>query len=138
LTHDPEVRLLGTPHLSAAFDTTARATLEDHVGPLAAATLHEITATPRRATDAQLVLELDTTLFLPTSQAARTPTEVRMHFVTAPGVGQAVTLTEPIPQQPGQSLLLLLKPYVLRSEADLRAIFACKMAQRQRALASQH
>jgi hypothetical protein len=137
LTHDPEVRLLGTPHLSAAFDTTARATLEDHVGPLAAATLRDVTVTPRQATDAPLVVELDIVLLLPTSQSASSPTQARIHFVTAPRVGQAVTLTEQIPEQPGQSLFLLLKPYVVRSEADLRAIFLCKMAQRQRALASQ-
>jgi hypothetical protein len=137
LARDPDVRLLGTPHVAARFDVTSRALLEDRIGPLAQITLREITATPRPTADTQLAVELEAVLLLPTPQnAAGKPAQARLHFVAAPRAGQTVASTEPIPEQPGQSLLLLLRPYLVQHERDLRAIFLCKMAQRQRALAS--
>lgn len=135
LTRDATVRLLGSPHLSASFDATSRAVLEDHTGPLAQATLHEIALTPRRTAGAELLIELETTLLLPTPQTTSgRPPEARLQLLTAPHFGQAVTLTAQIPEQPGYSLLLLLRAYEIRKEADLRAIFLCKMAQRKRML----
>lgn len=137
LTRNPSVRLLATTHLSAEFDTTSRVAVEDHTGPLAQTTLRELSATPKQAHDAQLAIELDAILQLPTPQATPgRPPESQIHFLTAPRVGQPVALTAQIPEQPGQSLLLLLTPYAIRGEADLRAIFLCKMARRQRAVAS--
>jgi hypothetical protein len=136
LTRAPDVRLLGTPHLVVASEATARAALEDHLGPLAEVALREITATPRQTADARLAIELETVLLLPTQQTPTgRPRESRIRFFAVPHPGQAMAVTEQIPEQPGQSLLLLLTPYAIRRESDLRAIFLCKMAQRQRALA---
>ena len=137
LTADPEVQLLGTPHLFATFDAPARAVFDEHTGPLAEATLHDITVIPKQTADGQLAIELDTGLLLPTSPtASESPAPVRIHFVAAPRSGQPVALTERIPGRPDQSLLILLTPYAIQGEAELRAIFTCKMARRQRALAS--
>jgi len=137
LIRDPEVRLLGTPQLFAQFDVPSRAAFEDDTGPLAEATLHDIVATPRQTADARLAIELDTGVFLPTSSTATgKPPEARVHFVAAPRVGQSVASTEQIPGRPQQSLLLLMTPHAIEREAQLRAIFQCKMAQRQRASTS--
>jgi hypothetical protein len=137
LAHDPSVRLLGTPHLSAHFDAKSRMVLADNTGPLAQTAFREFSATPKRTEDAQLAIEIDLVLQLPSSQTAPAkPPESRIHLLTAPHFSQPVVLTAQVPEQPGQSLLFLLTPYPLRSEADLRAIFLCKMAQRERAMAS--
>jgi hypothetical protein len=137
LVRDPSVRLLGTPQLSAEFDATSRAVLDDHTGPLAQTMLRELSAMPKQTDDAQVAIEINAVLQLPTPQTAiGRPPESRIPFLTAPHFGQAVAMTAQVPEQPGQSLLLLLTPYSVRSEADLRAIFLCKMARRQRALTS--
>jgi hypothetical protein len=137
LIRDPEVRLLGTPQLFAQFDVPSRIAIEDHTGPLAEVTLHDVIATPRQAAEARLAIELDTGLLLPTSPSATgKPPETRVHFLTAPHVGQSVASTEQIPGQPEQSLLLLITPHVIERESELRAIFQCKMTQRQHATSS--
>jgi hypothetical protein len=134
LAHDPDVLLLGTPHLSAELDATSRVAVEDHTGPLLQPVLHELSATAKPTEDAGLAIALEAVLQLPTSpNATGKPPESRIHWLTAPKFGQPVVLTAQVPERPGQSLLLLLTPYSIRGEADLRAIFLCKMAQRQAA-----
>lgn len=137
LARDPEVRLLGTPHLLGAFDDTGRASFEEHTGPLAETTLAGIAATPRQTADIELSIDLESVLLLPTDpDGTRRPKESHVHFQVAPRPGQPVASTEQIAERPRESLLLLLTPYTVRDESDLRAIFMCKMAQRRRSVDS--
>lgn len=137
LVANPAVRLLGTPHLIAEAERSTMV-LEERTGLVTTSTLNELSATATFADDQRTVLDLEIVLQVPPARDSKsselTAQKRRIRMLLAPRDRQHVRSSAPIPEQPGRSLLVLLTPYVLDDDSDLRAVFECKMWQRQRAL----
>ncbi len=136
LIADPAVRLLGTPHIVAEAKRST-IMLEERTGLLTTPTLNELSVTATFTEDQRTVLDVEIVLQVPpersSSSGALRAQKRRIRLLMAPRDRQHVRASAPIPDQPGRSLLVLLTPYLLRDDSDLRAVFECKMWQRQRA-----
>jgi hypothetical protein len=131
----PTARLVAAPHVSLDFDRTVLASFEEHTGPLAHTALRAIGGTAHLASDGQIALELDMHLQLPTGPNAPPtvdPPETRVRFVLGPSERKPIAATAAVPTRAGESAVVLLVAYVIRDQADLRAIFECKMRERER------
>lgn len=134
LIENPEVRLIGVPHVLIKPGQQTRVALDDHSGPLARPSLHELVVRAIPADGGRVSLELDVALQVPANPAPVVPPERRVRFVSAPSERVPILLDAPIPEWPGQSLLVLLTLYPMREEADLRALFSCKLERRRQAV----
>lgn len=139
LALDPAVRLLGAPQI---FVTEARPTtlvVEEHIGPLATLALRDVTARLALAGSTAFPFDLRVGLDLPTPPDAprASPKRTEVGATFAPADRQLLAFVKPLPTASGRALEVLLTPYVVRDEADLRVIFACKMARRDAAAARQ-
>lgn len=133
----PAVELLGAPHVAAEVGSPARVSLWERIGPLSEPSLHELVAAPSRASDGNVVLELDVILQLPhrlTAGAPVNPPEARVRLSAAVVEQRPSTLAREIAALPGKTLIVVLIPYAMNEEADQRALFECKLAQRRHAL----
>jgi hypothetical protein len=137
---NPGVRLIAAPHLSAALGRETRLRGDEHVGPLSRLSLRELVLEPVRTTDSgALVIELDAHLQLPQppdAPASPAPPEERVHLVATAAVRSTATLTSELRTSRGEAVLALLRVYPVNEEADLRAIFECKLEEHRRALAA--
>ena len=138
LRDDPLVHLLGTPHVLAEVDRDTTLSIQERTGPVVRSTLKALSVVPVLANDQRTSLELDIVLYVPSEQSALSspiaPRESRIRMTVAPREGKPLAAIAPVPQQPGRWIVVLVVTYVVRSQGDLRAIFQCKMTQRQRSL----
>jgi hypothetical protein len=133
LAQDPAVALIGVPHLLAKPAEPTRVALSQHIGPLARPSLRELVATIVPANDGKHSVELEITLQLPTGSnaGAVVPPERQVRFVLAPPERSVIQVDAPVPNWPDHSLLALFELHSVREQADLRALFVCKL-ERQR------
>jgi hypothetical protein len=137
LIADPAVRLLGTPRIAAEAERST-IMLEERTGLLTSSTLNQLSVTATFTEDQRAVLDVEIVLQVPLARSSSSgelsTQKRRIRLLMAPRDRQHVRASAPIPDQPGRSLLVLLTPYFLHDDSDLRAVFECKMWQRQRTL----
>jgi hypothetical protein len=133
MARDPEVLLLGTPHIAAKPAQAARMSLSEHTGPLASPSLREVVATIAPGEGGKHLVELEITLQLPTPPDSMVvfPPERQVRIVTGPPARAPVFVDGPIPNWPGVSLITVFMLTPVREEADLRALFVCKLERRR-------
>jgi hypothetical protein len=137
LALDPAVRLLGAPQIFVTETRPTTLVVEEHIGPLAAITLRDVTARLAPEGSTALPFDLHVGLDLPTPPDAprASPKRTEIGAIFLPADRRLVAFVKPLPTPAGRMLEVLLTPYVVRDETDLRAIFACKMARRDSAAA---
>ena len=130
LAYASDVALLATPHLLASFERPSQS--HPGVEPLgdASVALSTITLLPRRAEEGVTVLAVQLAL-----RSRNGTTQTYPFSVSAredePGVARVDIAA-------GRSVLALFRLRAVHREADLRAIFECKMRRAQQARASHH
>jgi hypothetical protein len=130
----PSVELLGAPQLAVELGSPVRASLWERIGPLSEPSLRELGAASSRASDGNVVLELDVTLQLPHRLAAGAPVnppEARVRLAAALVEQRASTLAREIAELPGKTLVVVLTPYAMNEASDQRALFECQLEQRR-------
>lgn len=143
LSRVPRVKLVASPHIIARLDTATTMDLGTRIMPLGASLepgmfFKGMTVQPHSTGPAELILDLDLALdtLEPEAEATQSaPVErhVRNTFILRDR--KTAMLDAPVPGYSRGSLLLLLKPYVITGQHDLRDIFTCKMQLRQRVVA---
>lgn len=135
LAKTPTARFIAAPHVLLEFGRTVILPFDEHTGPLTHTTLRAIEGTATVASDRRLALELSMILQLPTPPDAQppvNPTATRVRFVLGLPARQVVAATAAIPGWPDESAVVLLVAHVIREDSDLRALFECRMRERQR------
>lgn len=133
---DPTVQLLATTNRSVSLERRAEMVIEERLGPVVRPSIHELSVDARITEGDQIALDLSVVLQLPSSDrgTAVVPLERRVSFVTAAHDRKPMVLSAPLPGTPGRAFLVLLVPYLVRHDRDLRAIFLCKMESQMRAM----
>ncbi len=130
LAQRPEVRLLGTPHIMVDAGASSSMTVATRDGVLERLELHQISVAAKVAEPDLAVLELELVVQLPQREATTPPKTSRATLSVAPREGRAVVDSAVLSHDRTRSLLVIMTPWRIRSEADLRAHFECKMRQR--------
>ncbi len=136
LARSPHARLVAAPHLVGAFDTKAELAMDQAPDASAPATLSRWSMLPRHV-DVQLSsldLELELSALEPNGQIARSKT-LRFSVTTRdnePGLARVAWH-----EKSQRSLVILFRTFRIQKEADLRAIFECKMQRREQHLQRQ-
>jgi hypothetical protein len=138
LAADPHLRLLAAPHLVAKLGTRADVTLVDRIGATQEASLYRLDIAPRETSEGGVVLELDVTLQLPNPNGTIPAPTATTTMTTTGHEQQLMLLSAPLPHTKARSLLALVKYWRIRDQQDMRAIFECKMRERQNAISRQH
>jgi hypothetical protein len=137
LAVDPSLELLAAPHVMAHLGQRVELTLVDRIGAAREASLHQLRVLPRETSDGAVVLELQVTFQLP-NPSGGVPAPTATVTLTTTGAEQQLLLTTTaLPHARGRGLLALLKYWRVRDPLDLRAIFECKMRERQKAISRQ-
>lgn len=137
LAVDPSLELLAAPHVMAHLGQRAELTLVDRIGATREASLHRLSTLPRETSEGAMVLELQATFQLP-NPSGSVPAPTATVTLTTTGAEQQLLLTTTaLPHAQGRALLALLKYWRIRDPQDLRAIFECKMRERQKAISRQ-
>lgn len=127
---EPTVEMLGTPHLVVDVGQEGQLALVDVQGRTEGPSLHRMRLMPRRAEPDLTVLELEVTLQLPNPTALR-PNPTRAVALTFSARDDVSALASAPWDEPGQrSLVVVVRPRSVRSDADFKAIFGCKMRER--------
>jgi hypothetical protein len=134
LAADPSLEVLAAPHVMAHLGQRAELTLVDRIGATREASLHQLRVLPREASDGAVVLELQATFQLPNPSGAVPAATATVTLTTTGAEQQLLLTTTALPHAQGRTLLALLKYWRIHAEQDLRAIFECKMRERQKAL----
>jgi len=130
----PEIRLLGTPHLTGKFDLPATMTLERHFGELDEATFTRLSIVPRRSDGERLVIELELGFLLPNSDPTENPSPTSTSWAVEAGYGEPTLRVAKHPGNPKRGLVVVVKAYPMWSSDDLRTLFECKMRVHQLAI----
>jgi hypothetical protein len=142
LARVPGARLQGTPRVIAHFDDTATLTLGTRYLPLGtqgaqAMFFKSITVHPSLGDSGVLLLEFDVVLEVPAPSAdpSQPPyRDVHVSNTFALRERQAATLRASVPEYSRADLVIHVVPYVIRSQADLRDLFQCKVRRRAKRL----
>lgn len=135
LALDPAVRLLGAPQLFVQRSRPTTGVFEEHFGPLSALALRDVAVAIRDTDGTALVVDFTLGLDLPTTRAVASavPERLEVRVTTAPHAATLSAFAKPLPGDPRRMLEVVFTPYVMREEAEMRALFSCKMARRKRA-----
>jgi hypothetical protein len=137
LARSPHARLVGAPHLVGAFETKAELALEQVPDASAPTTLSRWGMLPRHVDThvSSLDLEVELSALEPDGQVTRSKT-LRFSVSTRdnePGLARIVWQ-----EKTQRSLVILLRTFRIQKDADLRAIFECKMQRREQHLRRTH
>lgn len=138
----PGAKLVASPHIIARVNETATMDFGTRITPPGAtldAGIHfkRLTVTPRFGGPGEVIVDLDAafdTLEPQQVVAHSAPVEVHVRNTFVAHERKAVTLHTALAGYSSGSMLVLMKPYVVTAEVDLRDIFTCKMQERQRVL----
>jgi hypothetical protein len=134
LAERSEVRLLGTPHIMTDAGTRSSMTVATQHGALERLELYQVSVGAKLAEPDFVVLDLELVVQLPHRETTTAPRTSRAVLTVAPRDGQAIVDSAPLSHDKNRSLVVAVTPRRIRSEADLRAHFQCKMRQRSAAL----
>jgi hypothetical protein len=135
---DPAVQLLGTTNRSVALSERSEIVIEERMGPLLRPVVHGLSVDAKSTADGRLAFDLAVTLQAPSPEpGGMTRLQRRISFVTAARERELIVLSAPLPDTPGHEILVLLVPYLVRDDRDLRAIFMCTMENELRAMKRQ-
>jgi hypothetical protein len=127
LAQRPEVRLLGTPHIMIDAGTRSSMTVATQSGALERLELYQISVGAELAEPDFAVLELELVVQLPHREVTTPPRTSRTVLTVAPRDGRVVVDSAALSHDRNRSLVVAVTPWRIRSEADLRAHFECKM-----------
>lgn len=130
LARRPEVRLLGTPHVMTDIGTRSTMTVATYGGALARFELHQVSVGAEVAEPDLTALELEVVVQLPQREATTAPRTSRAVLSLAPRDGQPAVGSAALTHDRDRSLIVVVTPWRIRSDADLRAHFECKLRQR--------
>ncbi len=128
-----ELKFFATPHLIATLDTKATSQFERVYYPPGATPepgleFAGMTLLPTLGNPDALLLELDFELRAATPDSFASPMRsVHLRNTFASKDHQAVSMIAAIPGAPKTSVAIIVVPHLIRSEADLRDLFECKM-----------
>jgi len=130
LSQRPEVRLLGTPHIMT--DVGARSSMEvaTQSGVLERLELYQVSVAATLAEPDLAVLDLELVVQLPHRETTTPPRTSRAVLTVAPHETRTAVVSAALSHDRNRSLVVAVTPRRIRSEADLRAHFQCKMRQR--------
>ena len=123
----PDVRVLGTPHISGKFDVPTTVSLEQHFGVLDQAELARVLLVPRHAAEDHQALEFEFFFALPNADPAQNPRLASTPLLVEGADNQAQVGSAEHPSDPQRRLVVVAKAYPIRGPEDLRGIFECKM-----------
>lgn len=128
LARSRSVRLVAAPHVLGSFDAATSMALGQSADSSTPLALTRWSVRPRHVDDETSVLELELEL----STAERPNNTLRFSVTTR---DDEPSLAGPLRDAPGpNSLLVVFRSFRVHGEAQLRAIFECKMRQRARYL----
>jgi hypothetical protein len=129
LAERPDVRLLGTPHIMIDAGTRASMTVATQSGALERLELYQVSVGAEFAEPDLAVLDLELVVQLPHRETTTPPRTSRAALTVAPHDAQVVVVSAALSHDPNRSLVVAVTPRRIRSEADLREHFQCKMRQ---------
>lgn len=128
-----DLKFFASPHLIATLDTKATSQFERVYYPPGATPepgleFAGMTLLPKAGNLELLVLELDVELRVATQTASASPvSSVHLRNTFAAKDRQTVSMVAAVPGAPKTSVAIIVVPHLIRSEADLRDLFECKM-----------
>jgi hypothetical protein len=131
--HKSDVNFFASPHMIATLNTKANVQLARVYYPPGATPdpgLHFVgmTLLPTLGSSDALILDLDVELQTASQAAPQSPMRsVHLRNTFATKERQAASMVAAVPGVPKTSVAIVIVPYLLRSEADLRDLFECKM-----------
>jgi hypothetical protein len=137
LGRSPRARLVAAPHVVGAFDTKSELALEQVPDASAPTTLARWSMLPRHVDARVSSLELDLELSWLEPNGQVTPSRPLRFSVTTrdnePGLARIEW-----PERNQRALVIVFRTFRIQEESDLRAIFECKMHQREQHLQRAH
>jgi hypothetical protein len=133
VTRHSDIQFFASPHVIATLDSQASMQIEQVYYPAGATAepgLHfaGMTLRPSLGSPDALLLDLDIELQRASPAAAPSPIDsVHVRNVFAAKDRQATSMVAAVPGPENSSVAVIVVPYLLRSQADLRDHFACKM-----------
>jgi len=134
IAQQPDVQLLGTPHLIGKPEERTVATFEQHLGILDHPALSQLSFLPKQSESGLHILEFELGFSMPNADPARNPELARTSFLVEGRPDQPLLRSADYPGNPQRKVLAIVKAYPIRSQDDLRSHFECKMRLHQSAL----
>jgi len=134
LTREPDVRLLGSPHIISKLDETTTVNFDQRYGVLDQVMLARVSLIARPSESNHHVFEFELGFYLPNPDPTQSPQITSTTFLAEGAFDRALVSSTAYPRHPERQVLAIVKAHPVRGPDDLRAIFECKMRLHRNAL----